>query len=70
MADVRARFCFASVALDSKTTGVKVLTIQLEDNETIYQFPESLATKQSHTKLFDLSIVKNVLKGLKTRGKF
>ncbi|KAL7304671.1 hypothetical protein TKK_0002916 [Trichogramma kaykai] len=70
MADVRARFCFASVALDSKTIGVKLLTIQLENDETVYQFPESLATKESHATLFDLCIVKNVLKGLKTRGKF
>ncbi|KAL7301946.1 hypothetical protein TKK_0005539 [Trichogramma kaykai] len=70
MVYVRARFCFASKAFDSKTTVVKVLTIQLVDDETIYEFTENLATQESHIKLIDLSIVKKVVKGLKIRGKF
>ncbi|XP_074026745.1 uncharacterized protein [Leptinotarsa decemlineata] len=70
MAVVRAKFCFASVALDTKTTILRVRTIQLEGEDTSYEFPEHLSTKENHPKLFETTIVKNIAKSLKTRGKF
>lgn len=70
MATKRARFCFVTEAFDVKTTIVKVRTIQLEGDNTTYEFPEHLSTKENHKQLFETKIAKNVVKNLKTRGKF
>ncbi|CAB3234337.1 unnamed protein product [Arctia plantaginis] len=70
MTSLRAKFHFVSDSLDAKTTIVKVLTIQLEGEDTIFQFPKEYQRKEDHPKLFDTSVVKNVVKSMKTRGKF
>ncbi|CAB0036925.1 unnamed protein product [Trichogramma brassicae] len=51
MADVRARFCFASVALDSKTTGVKK-TFKIFLQQWTVHFPTVKTSEQ--IKLFDV----------------
>ncbi|KAK9869178.1 hypothetical protein WA026_002927 [Henosepilachna vigintioctopunctata] len=66
----RARFHFISDCLDAKTTIVKVLTVQLEKEDTIFQFPTEYQLKEHHRKLFDTSVVRNVMKSMKTRGNF
>ncbi|KAL3271821.1 hypothetical protein HHI36_022291 [Cryptolaemus montrouzieri] len=66
----RANFHFLADALDAKTTVVRVLTIQLEGEDTIFQFPREQQLKEHHPALFGTTIVKNVIKGLKIRGKF
>ncbi|KAK9873420.1 hypothetical protein WA026_022484 [Henosepilachna vigintioctopunctata] len=66
----RARFHFISDCLDAKTTIVKVLTVQLEKEDTIFQFPTEYQLKEHHRKLFDTSVVRNVTKSMKTRGNF
>lgn len=70
MTPPRARFHFVSDSLDAKTTILKVHTIQLEGEDTIFQFPKEYQLKEHHQKLFDTSIVKNVAKSMKTRGNF
>ncbi|KAL3277804.1 hypothetical protein HHI36_013146 [Cryptolaemus montrouzieri] len=66
----RANFHFLADALDAKTTVVRVLTIQLEGEDTVFQFPREQQLKEHHPVLFGTTIVKNVIKGLKIRGKF
>ncbi|KAL3271924.1 hypothetical protein HHI36_022394 [Cryptolaemus montrouzieri] len=66
----RANFHFLTDALDAKTTVVRVLTIQLEGEDTVFQFPREQQLKEHHPALFGTTIVKNVIKGLKIRGKF
>lgn len=66
----RANFHFISDSLDARTTVVRVLTIQLEGEDTIFQFPREKQLKEQHNALFETNIVKNVIKGMKTRGKF
>lgn len=70
MADVKAKFHFASEALDSKTTIVKVKSIQLLDQPEVYLFPAEEQTNVQHQKLFDHAITKGVVRSLKTRNKF
>lgn len=70
MTSLRAKFHFASDSLDAKTTIVKVLTIQLEGEDTAFQFPKEYQSKEGHPDLFGTSVVKNVVKSMKTRGKF
>lgn len=70
MGTKRARFCFVFEARDTRTTIVRVRTIQLEGEDTTYKFPENFTTKENHIKLFKTKIVKNVIKSLSSRGKF
>lgn len=70
MASPRAIFHFGSEALNAKTTVVKVTAIQLEGESTIFKFPTNKQLKEHHPKLLDTNIVKNVVKSMKTRGKF
>ncbi|KAL3285456.1 hypothetical protein HHI36_024262 [Cryptolaemus montrouzieri] len=66
----RANFHFLADALDAKTTVVRVLTIQSEGDDTVFRFPREQQLKEHHPALFRTTIVKNVIKGLKIRGKF
>jgi len=66
----RAKFCFVSEAQSIKTTIVKVKTIQLEGEETTYEFPDQFSTREFHKELFESTIVKNIAKSLTSRGKF
>lgn len=68
--EVKATFHFASEAVDSKTTVVKVKTIQLEGRSEAYQFPLDQQTRTHHSKLFDHKITKLVVKSLTTRNKY
>lgn len=71
MAVVKARFHFASEALDSKTTIVKVKSIQLLDQpEVVYLFPRDAQTNVQHSQLFTHPVTKGVLNTLKTRNKY
>lgn len=70
MADVKAKFHFASEAVDSKTTIVKVKSIQLLDQSETYLFPVDSQTSAQHQQLFNHTITKGVVKSLKTRNKF
>lgn len=67
---MKAKFHFASEALDSKTTVVKVKTIQLIDQPEIFQFPPELQTSTNHSLLFEHPVTKGVVKSLKLRNKF
>lgn len=70
MGDLKARFHFVAEALSSKTTVVKVKTIQLSDQPEVYQFPDDQQTSAQHKKLFEHAVVKGVVKSLKERNKF
>ena len=71
MATQKAVFHFATEADDEpRTTVIKVKTIHLVDQEEVFLFPKDKQTKDKHTQLFGLEIVKDVVKGLKVRGKF
>jgi len=70
MPEVRAKFRFESVAMDTKTTVVQVKTIQLVGETEIFQFPRERQTKTQHERLFNHSVVQRVTKSLKTRNKF
>lgn len=56
--------------MDSKTTIVKVKTIQLENQPEVYQFPPDQQTRTHHQKLFEHEIIKTVVKSLTTRNKY
>lgn len=67
----KAKFHFVSEAgPDTKSTIVKVKTIQLINQPETFLFPNDKQTSTQHKKLFDTNIVKNVVKSLKTRNKF
>lgn len=68
--DVKAKFHFVSEALDSKTTVVKVKTIQLHGQTEVFQFPAARQTMEHHTKLFEHPVTKRVVNSLKTRNKY
>ena len=68
--DIKARFHFASEAVDSKTTVVKVKAIQLVDQPEIFQFPNDQQMSAQHPQLFENAVAKGVVKSLKTRNKF
>ena len=68
--DIKAKFQFASEAVDSKTTTVKVKTIQLVDQTEIFLFPPELQSRDEHKLLFEHPVTKGVIKSLKTRNKF
>lgn len=69
--DVKAKFQFVSEAgADSKSTVIKVKTIQLVGQEEIFLFPQDKRTSAYHTQLFNTAVVKNVAKSLKIRNKF
>ncbi|XP_076397157.1 uncharacterized protein LOC143265993 isoform X2 [Megachile rotundata] len=70
MGDIKARFHFVSEAVDSKTTEVKVKTIQLVGQPEIFKFPEGAQTKAEHPNLFENQVTKGVVKSLKLRNKF
>lgn len=68
---IRAKFQFISEAgADSKSTVIKVKTIQLAGQEEVFLFPQEKRTSAYHTQLFNTTVVKNVVKSLKTRNKF
>ena len=56
--------------MSAKSTVVKPKTIQLLEQKEIYQFPEDQQTNTHHPLLFNLTVVKGVVKSLKTRNKF
>lgn len=66
----RANLHFISNSLDARITVVRVTTIQLEGEDTIYQFSRDQQLKEHHPTRFKTSIVKNVVKSMKIRGKF
>ncbi|XP_011689342.1 PREDICTED: uncharacterized protein LOC105450919 [Wasmannia auropunctata] len=66
----KAIFHFCLEGRDAKTSTIKVKTIQLETEETLYKFPEELQLKEHHQELFATNIVKNAAKSLKSRGQF
>ena len=69
--ETRAKFQFISESgTDSKSTIVKVKTIQLVNQEECYLFPKDKRTSDQHKQLFNTTVVKNVVKSLKTRNKF
>lgn len=69
--DMKAKFHFISEAgADSKSTVIKVKSIQLVGQEEIFLFPHDKRTSAHHIKLFNTTTVKNVVKSLKTRNKF
>lgn len=70
MDDLKAKFHFVSEAASSKTTVVKVKTIQLVDQQEVYEFPADQQTSIHHKKLFEHAVVKGVVKSLKERNKF
>lgn len=71
MDTVKAKFKFVSEAgADGKTTIVSVKTIQLTGQSEVYVFPPNLQTNTSHVQLFNNSVVKNVVKSLRTRNKY
>lgn len=70
MGDSKARFLFVSEASDQRTTVVKVKTIQLIESPEVYQFPPGAQTSSLHKQLFELPVVKGVVKSLKTRNKY
>ncbi|XP_071642241.1 uncharacterized protein [Temnothorax longispinosus] len=70
MDSIKARFLFVSEAMDTKTTVVKVKTIQLVGQPEIFQFPRDMQTSAQHPQLFENAVAKGVVKSLKTRSKF
>lgn len=70
MTEVKAKFHFIAEAMDARSTVVKVKTIQLVGQSEIFQFPCELQTSTEHVELFKVSVVKGVVKSLKTRNKF
>lgn len=71
MTEVKAKFHFIAEAdTDSRTTVVKVKTIQLVAHPEIFLFPREQQTAVQHVKLFETAVVKGVVKSLKTRNKF
>ncbi|XP_076660132.1 uncharacterized protein LOC143363438 [Halictus rubicundus] len=68
---IKVKFHFASEAgADSKTTRVKVKTIQRLDQQEIFAFPGDKQTEVQHVQLFKNEIVKGVVRSLKVRNKF
>lgn len=70
MTDPRARFCFVAEAADARSTVAVVRTIQLEDDVTIYEFPQNYRKKEQHGELYNTTVVKGVVKSLNARGKY
>ncbi|XP_043270946.1 uncharacterized protein [Venturia canescens] len=70
MGEIKAIFHFTSEAADSKTTIVKVKTIQLVGQPEIFQFPRELQTSDQHPQLFENAVTKGVVRSLKIRNKF
>ncbi|KYN14207.1 hypothetical protein ALC57_13591 [Trachymyrmex cornetzi] len=70
MGDLKARFHFATEGQNSKSTAVKVKTIQLINQLEIFEFPVDQQTAAYHKELFQHSVVKGVVKSLKERNKF
>ncbi|KAL7293146.1 hypothetical protein TKK_0013299 [Trichogramma kaykai] len=70
MNSIKVKLLFVSEATDPKTTTVKVKTIQAVGQTEIYKFPQNLQMGDKHPRLFEHSIVKGVVKSLKTRNKF
>lgn len=68
--DIKAKFHFATEALDSRTTVVKVKSIQLINQAEIFLFPPNMQTNVHHKLLFDHPVTKGVVKSLKARNKF
>lgn len=67
----RARFRFVNeVSSDTKTTVIKVKTLQLLDNDETYIFPPELQHSSSHPELCGLPIVKSALKQLTKRNQY
>lgn len=68
--DLKVKFHFASEAgRNGKSTVVKVKTIHKLVQPEVFAFPITKQTSTQHVKLFNNSIVKNVVKSLKTRNK-
>lgn len=71
MASIKVRLHFVSEAgPDSRTTVVKVKTIQRLDQPEIFAFPKDKQTNIHHVQLFNNDIVKGVVKSLKSRNKY
>ena len=69
MTEVKAKFHFVAEA-EGKSTIVKVKTIQLVGQPEIFSFPQNNQTAAQHEQLFQLAVVKGVVKSLKIRNKF
>ena len=67
---IKARFTFIAEAAshDPRTTVVHVRYFQLEDDDTIYAFPESCIELEHHDKLMELPSARTAKKNLKVRG--
>lgn len=70
MGDIKAIFHFSSEAADTKTTVIKVKTIQLVGQTGIFQFPREMQTSDQHPQLFENAVTKGVVRSLRTRNKF
>lgn len=71
MENIKAIFHFvAEAGANSRSTIVKVTTIQLVNQEEIFAFPKQQQTSEAHKELFAKTIVKNVEKSLNVRGKY
>ncbi|KAG7203934.1 hypothetical protein KM043_017092 [Ampulex compressa] len=70
MGNFKARFHTISEAATTRTTVVKVKTIQLIDQMEVYKLPTDKQTNVHHTKLFEHPVIKGVVKSLKERNKF
>ena len=69
MREVKAKFHFVAEA-EGKSTIVKVKTIQLVGQPEIFLFPQNNQTAAQHEQLFQVAVVKGVVKSLKIRNKF
>ena len=67
--EVKAKFHFLAKA-EGKSTIVKVKTVQLVGQPDIFSFPQNNQTAAQHEQLFQVAVVKGVVKSLKIRNKF
>jgi len=71
MEKIKAKFHFvAGAGANSKSTVVKVKTIQLVDQEEIFAFLKEQQTSEAHKQLFATNVVRNVVKSLNVRDKY